>query len=120
MKARELMIGDWVYDAILKGNTKIEMVSLTAIQGDFNTCLYNEETFDPIPLTKDILEANGFEEFDGWMLYEYEGNEISWMGTILKGSGELGNFEFPAIMYVHQFQHVLRICGIDKEIKIEI
>jgi hypothetical protein len=75
--------------------------------------------YEPIPLTREILEANGFEEFDGWMLYEYEGSEIAWTGTILKGGGEIGNFEFPAIMYVHQLQHVLRLAGIDKEIKLE-
>lgn len=34
MEANELMIGDWVYDTILKCNTQVEILSLSGIRGD--------------------------------------------------------------------------------------
>lgn len=136
MKANELMIGDWVFIdepnkyAGCKGTVQTlcnhrsnDGFYLTVyIQGDkayCNTEVFNED-LRPIPLTKEILEKNGFEEFGGWYIYipENTGIEIAWLGTILKIGGECGNLELPAIEYVHQLQHALRLCGIEKEIKL--
>ena len=98
MKATELMIGDWVYDTILKCNTQVEMLSLSGIRGDCNDNVWNEKTFEPIPLTKEIREKNMMLDF-----------YVS-MGIVGKDK-----IVIP-FKYVHQLQHALRLCGIDKEI----
>lgn len=71
---------------------------------------------DPIPLTPEILEKNGFEEFDGWRILDMDDVEIRWIGTTLEISGSHGNMELPNVQCIHELQHALRLCRIDKEI----
>jgi hypothetical protein len=83
----------------------------------------------PIPLTPEILEKNGFkkatqisdtEPFD----IDEEGNKHYSYSTTFWGWWQPDNiFCIPAnglgwlnIKYVHQLQHALRLCGIEKEI----
>lgn len=82
--------------------------------GDFED--YHETQVEPIPLTSEILEKNGFEEFDGWRILDMDDVEIRWIGTILEISGSHGNMELPNVQCVHELQNALRLCGIDKTI----
>lgn len=138
MKANELMIGDWVcYNVPNKYYTKVEEIRCTSDGEEYyirchrdskDTYLeqlkhedFSVDILHPIPLTPEILEKIGFEKWDdGWYIYDYEttGIEIAWVGTILKISGEYVNLELPSVMYVHQLQHALRLCGIEIEIKL--
>lgn len=91
----------------------------------------------PIPLTPEILEKNGFEnDFyedesvadyvkvrnEGYSLHstahEWDLALISWcnghVDVVTDFSGEYRG----EIEYVHELQHALRLCGIDKEIVI--
>ena len=116
MKANELMIANWVID-----NGKYAQITGITCDGNIETTVNeksNIELISPIPLTPEILEKNGFEEWDGWFIYapESAGIEIAWLGTILKIGGECGNLELPTIEYVHQLQNVFMLCGISKEI----
>lgn len=115
MKANELMIGDWVWSVANVAPFQVDAYCLK----DF---IENEEAFEidiePIPLTPEILEKNGFEEFYGWRILDIDAIEIRWTGTILEISGELGNMELPNVQYVHQLQHAFRLCGISKEIEL--
>ena len=99
MKANELMIGDWVW--------------------------YDNQ----LPLTKEILEKNGFVlKPDGWLWCKEEGIEDKNYIFIQfrKGCEEVRlvelNFvnkvlaKYEQMHYVHQLQHALRLCGIEKEI----
>ena len=92
---------------------------------------------EPIPLTREILEKNGFTggEYksytgDVWYLKE-EGfrkigltmsrKESTLWGEKIKplSPDSIGhNFAVPNIKYVHELQHALRLCGINKEIEI--
>ena len=135
MKANELMIGDWV---VYSGDA--EYTNPVRIEGmDILTCaLITEDREDvgfdgiePIPLTAEILEKNGFEMEDNcnyWFSDEDEGLEITFFpkrknytnGTynyvdIYKGC--LSIIELP-IRFVHELQHALRLCGIEKEIEL--
>ena len=70
----------------------------------------------PIPLTDEILEQNGFERVNGEyqdVFYVYDGIEL----LIDNGYTLFGQCKMP-IKYVHELQHVLRLCGINKEIEI--
>lgn len=76
----------------------------------------------PIPLTPEILEKNGFE-------LQRDKSELGTLDTYWLGS-ELGAFRIhrlnngdyqfglAKIRNVHELQHALRLCGIDKEIEL--
>lgn len=109
MKANELMIDDWVLD------------TRTGTQLRVNPFMAELEVpeWQPIPLTSEILEKNGladdpygcyFEE-DEHMALEISSSEDGIYWTI--------NFHEYGILkleYVHQLQHALKLCRIDKEI----
>lgn len=128
MKAKDLMIGDWVYDTILKGNTKVEMLSLSGIKGDFHENVCDENTFEPIPLTPEILEKNGFgfikndntkSVWNGWWIYKDLELGVCCLDRIQNWPCFI-NIDDANIKceYVHQLQHALRLCGIEKEIEL--
>ena len=129
MKANELMIGDWVWD--------ITPVVIDAIGNEY-ICIYRAEygyitvnltNLKPIPLTDEILEKNGFpldvEETNHPL---YKGTEIKeyiismppneYKEHLIWNGEYYIMFDSPKIRidYVHQLQHALRLCGIDKEI----
>ena len=74
----------------------------------------------PIPLTPEILEKNGFKdmgffgklEIGPWRLICDSGNL-----AVLHEGREEEYINIP-ISYVHELQHALRLCGIEKEIEI--
>lgn len=124
MKANELMIGDWVLD------------TRTGIPLRVNPFMAELEVpeWQPIPLTVEILEKNGFVDptFEAQkrerfvvLCKEYQINyyfNINWF-SIYKNAGVNGS-DYPVficafqerIKYVHELQHALRLCKIEKEI----
>lgn len=129
MNAKELMIGDWVFT---RGN--IEQV--TSIYDGYICTEHYEDShdyyFEPIPLTPEILEKNGFVETDAVvvgarkMIWESEGGrtEITiWMDDTMQMDIRKNIYYEDEVWYtlpfactVHELQHALRLCGIDKEI----
>lgn len=113
MKANELMIGDWV--KLSKGNwSENRQVGLIDIE------MIAESVYlaEPIPLTAEILEKNGFVYnaipfVDGWEQFGL---------TLYRGGNgyriDCGINVSLIIDYVHQLQNALRLCGIEKEIKL--
>ena len=98
------MIGDW----IMYGDKPVQVLQLTADK------IYRG--FFPIPLTSEILEKNGFVYnaipfVDGW--------EQFGLTLYLGGNGyriNCGINRSLIIDFVHELQHALKLCGIDKEI----
>lgn len=133
MKANELQIGDFmlynddncIVDEIRVDNT----VVLTALNTDVTSIDGDQVSVDeitPIPFTAEILEKNGFikQAFDGWML-RTENYSIMWRidygepNLIIDSwSAAYGTFNKFGISFVHQLQHALRLCNIDKEIEL--
>ena len=117
MKCRELMVNDWVANQY---GTPIQIYS-TGDNGAYaNTgdTLWvfedNEYKPQPIPLTPEILEKNGWKETEYWHEYE-DGNTIiqyslSNIWGIINGI-EIEHFKCE---YVHQLQHLLRLCGLNE------
>jgi hypothetical protein len=121
LKATDLMVGDWV---MLQG--KPYMIDM--LNG------YQESSMgvEPIPLTPEILEKNGFESMRvSWGTYELVGvnkrvemhNDNDWvLGTEntwcahIKTANEEYMIAHCELTYVHELQHILRLCKIDKEI----
>lgn len=114
MKASELMIGDWVYQALYKdaeipnkghGWKEVRV-----------TCLPFDEDWAiaPIPLTEKILKANGWICCDGW----FERNNVDFFiakcGYKYKLCPIFHMRSFTTIAYVHELQRVLRCCGLNE------
>ena len=115
MKANELMIGDWVYRPACYDQVKeIRYTGVIGIDGMRGVIAFSE--LEPIPLTPEILEKNGFIKE---RLYCH-GTPLQYCvlvdGLWIDISGE--NFFEGKLDYVHQLQHALRLCGIDKEIEL--
>jgi hypothetical protein len=112
MKGDEIMVGDWVYDTMRQENKKVTRMDFE--RNPMNG-VYYAETLKPIPLTEYILAKNGFRysmSHDDWtnincnfFLHE-GGNGYRVQNTDIK------------LDYVHQLQHLLRLCGVEKELTI--
>ena len=133
MKATDLMIGDWV---CLKDDIKSELplkvdgVLIDDISREGEGFLGGVDgLIRPIPLTSEILEKNGFEMFkyDGWVhYYRIFGNgAIPFVLHSMIGgemlSQEVDIFSTSTdtncgieVNYVHELQHALRLCGLNK------
>lgn len=92
------------------------------------------EYLDPIPLTQEILEKNGFErgtyelpvsgkKIPKYSYAEVEGDikevallpltmNFTWSFSAVDGT------HIPVLEFVHQLQHALRLCKIEKEIEL--
>lgn len=112
MKATELMIGDWVYDNMLKGYGKIEVLTPFAVQCDIHTDTHHMDFFQPIPLSEEILKANNI---DFLSLYHNDFSDSK--PNINIRSYRDKHFEVMSgsmpLRYVHELQHALRLCGLN-------
>ena len=127
MKSSELMIGDWVKS--LKEDHSGEYGQVIDIDHHDTVLLeyqcvnyYTDvEHIEPIPLTTEILEKNGFTRYG-----QVYANLQQWVGKFGDKrksfvqdirTGELGMNDVW-INYVHELQHVLKLCKIEKEIEL--
>lgn len=135
MEAKDLMIGDWfnflidieggdteydpkneIYQPMQVDN--IEFGDATSEEGVTN----DARQLQPIPLTAEILGKN-FSSTPGWYfigtnkycfrIYKYKDK---W-DLLFRGDGKGTRLNLK-ISYVHQLQHALRLCNIDKEIEL--
>ena len=109
MKATDLMIGDWVsikpLSAYIYTRRKIKIQ-------DFSN-LYKMD-FVPIQLTREILEKNGWKEAQYWHEYQDDKNTIQCCLPDMRGIINGIEIEHFKCEYVHQYQHLLRLCGLDE------
>ena len=115
MKAEGLMIGDWVMNTHNQKPEQVCEILERMVMLDYND-LYEYDEIEPISLTSEILEKNGFvvesRDCHGKPLQYCELVDGLWIDI----SGE--NFFEGKLEYVHQLQHALRLCGIEKEIEL--
>lgn len=106
MKATDLMIGDWVMCNHYQDMPFTKQFRVADFgKGEYVFC-------EPIPLTEDILVKNGWRK--QIMPYKDE-----WYGgiSLFEEHGKFYYMDFK-IEYVHQLQQLLRLMGIEKEIKL--
>ena len=135
LKTKDLMVGDWVMFHTLKGATwckvseiyRSDEISVESTHKGYSIPMPVGK-FEPVILTDEILEMNGFttrknidgfsyyladqyydvyisEYPNGWWLIEYDDHERESLPT-----------EQIAVVYVHQLQQALRMFGVDKNI----
>ena len=102
MKATELQIGDW----ILYGDKPVKVLQLSE-NGKYGWV-------KPIPLTPEILEKNGWKEAQYWHEYQDGKNTIQCCLPDMRGKINGIEIEHFKCEYVHQYQHLLRLCGLDE------
>ena len=117
MSINELMVDDWVYitDHPMRKEAK---------QVKPEHFLRSLVTFEPIPITKEILEKNGFETHQsGVRMRMFCGHDDYRLCYYFNSSNRFSSFNTvdgslvqKVIVNVHELQHVLKLCGIDKEI----
>ena len=144
MKANELMIGDWVQTP--NGCRRVEELSSKNVIMEWSDYGCTVEDVLPIPLTKEILEKNGFKIVYGFGysdkyptlgwgyhngIHDYCSIDVTFYDTTINGVSHLVKINRNSasgdgintvhncdIDYVHQLQHAIRLCGIEKEIEL--
>ena len=137
MNAKELQAGDWLYAIDEDGNrhlcraNKIEIDYVNNTDDfcvDFYGTDYEAEwpdvTFkaEPIPITKEILEKNEWKCYNTYQMYSCSNVPFDLRAqkdggfTVEVAADEYGSSTFMFIQYVHQFQHLLKLVGYEKEI----
>lgn len=133
MKAEELMFRDWVHSKLHNVDTQIDCVGREpGWKSDFycvwltsKDCWerhYMDE-IEPIPLTPEILEKNGFMNIEGDFYLRFGDYKIVFdkhnAPFVMKeydSNGFLYEVPILEVTYIHELQHFLRLCGIKKEI----
>ena len=115
MKENELMVGDWV----LINDTQLQIQIIDGIDGEIMAgdelyCLiedrvHSEDKVEPIPLTAEILEKNGFKDDGASWWYKDFHISLSVTKNLTLICGRTIQFSF-----VHELQHALRLCGLNE------
>ena len=107
MKTKELMICDWVYDTKMKKYGRVDRLEHDV----------EDESVEPIPLTEEILKKNGFLGNDYGEIIIGEWRIMCDCSNVAILHNEHVDIDTP-IRFVHELQHALRLCKIDKEIEL--
>ena len=143
MKPNELMIGDWVlmdmnYSEEDPMHTSTNYQSYQIKNGEDislaceTNCIGDAGVYQPIPITPEILKKNGFKlNYDGWLWCgdkEPQNYVFVYVFVQFRHNGEVrlveinhvneASVSFRNIQNIHELQHVLRLCKIDKLITI--
>lgn len=130
------MIGDWVYSSFYNHAVRITELYQNEYGYGFvktdekDDCIRSDASLSPIPLTEEILEKNGFVNvyrgryrFDdnkgSIVVVSTVNNEIKWVRMSKYDEDideQLSNFNFNYMHFVHELQHSLKHCSIEKEI----
>lgn len=132
MEAKDLMQFDWV---CLEDDSTPRQVDFirTGEVGLYWNKIVTLPYIKPIPLTPEILEKNGFvanNHVCPYPYYEYvnkehkleigfgfpQGNRIIFKEPWVYIDSEYVFIQHLPCIYVHQLQHALKVCGIEKEI----
>lgn len=127
MKANELTIGDLILAQFINGDryARIAAIAIDCVVVSVSDREYEHdyESIFPIPLTEDILKANGFikvnsQRYD--LIGIVEGNDFHVQANPKKGHIFVTNHttrnhcnKYDGF-FVHELQHALRLCGLNE------
>ena len=127
---KDIMQDDWLYPRNSNIPDKVFSIGKHVYMGGTTDCITFEKdinvhyyTFmcNPVPLTPEILEKNGFKFMTNlWYLKIKEGKPIQ---IAFKNNNvitlSINATPIPIdLKFVHQLQHALRLYGIEKEIEL--
>ena len=120
IRCRDLMVGDWITD-----NHGFQW-QITVVGDDYAYATFEGNECDPwefddkddqpepILLTPEILEKNGWKEAEYWLEYQDGENTIQFSHPNMLGMINGVFIEHFKCEYVHQYQHLLRLCGLNE------
>lgn len=134
------MIGDYIRQKHSNLVLKVSAITPPYVQCEGESGQFHEDTIEPIPLSVEILESNGFklvgDHTSHWQICGdgYDDIQISGVpdpkhhvtltlnahkdSTTGTGYGFYRMIYDMPIRYVHELQHIMQICGIGKDIKL--
>lgn len=138
VKISDLSVGDWVcYD---RGTDAVQIMGIYVRNNQ--ECVVMSDSYypdgvigfvehiKPIPITPEILEKNGFVDYEvgkGWYVLNVADdlrvwlhrNSHDWTFQLMKWS-PLATHEIGKVFikHTHQLQHALRLAGVEKEIEL--
>jgi hypothetical protein len=128
LTSKDLMVGDWVICYHPSRQQSFERVSVgllhTMQEQEYGHIKEDSPLFrivEPIPLTPEILEKNGLDNDPLGCFFDedkYREFEISSIYGDIYWSINYNEYGILQLEYVHQLQHALRLCGINKEIEL--
>ena len=128
MEANEIQIGDWVYSTFSKLPCKVTYLKLhesgyASVETTNVVGVKDIAPLSPIPLTPESLEKNGFKQIgEKFTRGEIDDDLIEIIPTINNSyriKVSVADLMVSCSIWgshVHQLQHALRLCGIEKEI----
>ena len=121
MKAADLMMGDWVGRVfndkrIIEDYRQVDWIRTGEIGMRYQK-VWSIGCIEPIPLTSEILEKNGF-----WVMENVNNGAEEYIAYATAGLmfhyNRDNDYYFPntpiSWKYVHELQHALRLCGLDE------
>ena len=143
MKTNELMVGDWVYMKAHRGfdsqyikvesipdpssDTHYGHIGSYPISDDMDFRDIEDSHLEPIPITRAILEKNGFESDNNMFgLCDYElsksyilENRVDRFYFVKRFPGHChSTFFIIEVRFIHELQHCLKLFGINKTIEL--
>ena len=125
MKCKELQIWDWITDGhglpmqITNVGDDYAYATFEGNEGDTWEFDDKDEQPQPIPLTPEILEKNGFVKVNS-QRYDY-GNpdtdcyvKVNPKKNMIHVNGRNANSNLYSHSFVHELQNSLRLCGLDE------
>ena len=132
LTAKDLMVGDYVYSTFSGNPCKVQAIELSeheycSVRVSGVEGVKDIVSLSPIPLTAEILEKNGIRnyselpeykvrtnEYEIWVIFDEPQNCVH----VEKFDKGIPTIYHSKILFAHEFQHALRLCGVDKEITI--
>ena len=120
IRCKDIMVGDYVAN---RNGSPMQIVAVD--EDNAYACEGNEERpwifgddegYEPQPivLTPEILEKNGWKETEYWHEYQDGKNTIQCCLPDMRGRINGIEIEHFKCEYVHQYQHLLRLCGLEE------
>lgn len=129
LKVTDLMVGDWLkhYNGTPMQVTKITTEHFACAENGGVNCWEYNNKYEPIPLTTEILEKNGFDRNEFIPHYTGIDNRVSlhndkeYMNSRNEWHVHIDSEDYCTIAnceltYIHELQHLLKLCKIYKEI----
>ena len=128
VRATEIMVGDWLW---YQGQfnafpLKVEQVTKRKVgyhaDSNENRMYYLRlHEVQPIPITPEILERNGFEKVQNLLVLQWENGVYPSMIFVEYNPENyclfINDMMFPKqVRFLHELHHILMDCGIEKEI----
>lgn len=119
IRCRDLMVGDWIFN---QNGSPMQIVAVD--EDNAYACEGNEKgpwifgddegyKPEPILLTSEILKKNGWKHSNRLMIIRIDDNNFYWSEE-LGGVLYKNQYNMCDCKYVHNLQHALRLCELNK------